>query len=1062
MPYRWLQSDWAVVPEAYQAGAALFLRGEARVESQTDACLTVWVGAEEPRRVLLYADGAAECPCGTATESTPCAHIVAALLQTRQDGTQNRMLQASEAYRGVRLMELLARSLPGSDTLRMFPVLRLWPDGRVGLGLSIGQERLYAVKHIPELLRCFIRGQVLELSPKYRYDPGEMRFSKQDEHLLTTLASYIQELSSLEIEGDDAREEIAGASSVRFEGRFALLNGAFLHGVLRELEKLPFGLLLGEEKHKQNGIATEDLPLCFTVSLEGGRLLVVAAGAETVRPLGDDPRYVLYGDRVVRLHSAQARLMPLLAQGAAQFSFPGADAQATLSELLPGLSAIGTVAASGDLKKRLVDAPFAARIYLDLQHSDVVARVEFRYGEVSLDPFARALPAEGAAEAGDSLLLRDGRRESALINFLSDAGFTVRSGSIFLHRAKDILVFCTQGVTELEKLCEVYVSQAFEKIKPRKFAGVASFRMKNGSLVFSLLENGEPVSEPGAILEAVQKRQQYVRLKSGEFLDVRDLSALSPVAQELLDAAAFDHRTEPDADERELRFGAYRAVYLVSMLRMAGGKAEATPEVENALRGLQEGGREGESFIPAKLRRKLADYQLRGSGWLLSLYEAGMGGVLADEMGLGKTVQVISALSAARRKDGPKRSLVVTPTSLLYHWLAEFKRFDDTLTVRMISGMREERRQAIEAVAAERDVDVVLTSYPLLRRDAALYSQFDFRFVVLDEAQYVKNAQSLGATAVKALRAQVRVALTGTPMENHTGELWSIFDFVLPGYLGAQSAFLRRYGGGERAQELQERIRPFLMRRLKKDALSGLPSKREESLYAAMTKEQEAVYRQLLGTLRMHVDAALQQGALPRARMQVLSVLLKLRQVCCHPRLFLSDYEGESGKLELLVQTVRNAVESKRRMLVFSQFVGMLQIIRKRLGREGIRTLYLDGSTKPEERQNLCDRFNGGEGQVFLISLKAGGTGLNLTGADLVIHYDPWWNPAAEDQATDRAHRIGQTKDVDVIRLITQDTIEEKVVGLSKRKRAIFDRVILAGETALGDLTEEDIRALFF
>ena len=252
------------------------------------------------------------------------------------------------------------------------------------------------------------------------------------------------------------------------------------------------------------------------------------------------------------------------------------------------------------------------------------------------------------------------------------------------------------------------------------------------------------------------------------------------------------------------------------------------------------------------------------------------------------------------------------------------------------------------------------------------------------------------------------------------------------------------------------------MRRLKSEVLADLPKKQEQYLYAAMPPEQEQVYNSLLFSLREHVGQALEDGSLPRARMQVLSVLLKMRQVCCHPKLFLDNYEGTSGKLELLVQTVHNAIGAGHRILIFSQFVGMLQIIKKRLGREGVQSLYLDGDTKPEVRQQLCDRFNGGEGDVFLISLKAGGTGLNLTGADLVIHYDPWWNPAAEDQATDRAHRIGQTRDVTVMKLIAQGTIEEKVTDLSKRKRAIFDRVVIAGETALSSLTEEDIRALFF
>ncbi len=697
-------------------------------------------------------------------------------------------------------------------------------------------------------------------------------------------------------------------------------------------------------------------------------------------------------------------------------------------------------------------------------NGNVEARVENHYGDTDIRPFAYGAQ-EGAAAAptleDGRLLLRDGRAETELMDFFSDAGFVVRGGRIVLRRSKDILAFCTQGVSDLAKMCEVYASNAFEKVKPRRFAAKASFRMRGGRLVFALLEEGQETPEVLPILRAVAQRLQSVRLKAGEFLDVRDMSALSPVMQELLDAAALD---DPAADDeaRELSFGAYRAAYMVSMLRMAGAKAEADEQVEDAMRALSEGGEDALTYVPQRLRRKLAPYQRRGSAWVLSLYEARMGGILADEMGLGKTVQIIAALSAAKRRDGTQKSMIVTPTSLTYHWLAELKRFDDGLVVRLIAGPREERRRAIEEMKRDESVDVIVTSYPLLRRDIALLRDIPLRFAVLDEAQSVKNAQSQGAVAAKELDAQVRIALTGTPMENHTGELWSIFDFVLPGYLGTQAAFLRRYGGGEHAEELRERIRPFLMRRLKSEVLSDLPKKREQSLYAAMTPEQERVYRQLMETLRLHVGEALKSGSLPRARMQVLSILLKLRQVCCHPRLFLPDYEGTSGKLELLVQTVKQAVASRRRMLVFSQFVGMLQIIRKRLAREGVRTLYLDGSTKPELRQELCDRFNGGEGSVFLISLKAGGTGLNLTGADLVIHYDPWWNPAVEDQATDRAHRIGQTRDVDVVRLIAQDTIEEKVTDLSKRKRAVFDRVVLAGETALESLTEEDIRSLFF
>ncbi len=1049
--------------DSYQQGEKFFRRGSvsASLSLVRDGAITYQVGSTPPQTVNLYANGTFQCSCGAQEEA--CEHAVAAVLKAREDGRLVKLQQDTELALGERMLTALGRAMPGGESVRLTAAIRLYGDGRVGLGLSVGQERLYAVKNIADLLTCYALGAPLVLSEKFTYRPTLMRFSHEDERLLAMLMNHIplkaESLRAWEDGSEEERER--GPAS---DGRFVLMSGAMLHSALRYFESHPFVLMIGDQKQPQGGIRTVELPLCFSVELTPTELSVHAEGTEALRLVTLDARYVLWDGRIAHLHSTQARVCRLLLTEGVSFRYPAREAEDTLATLLPALSTVGTVAPSPQLGARLITAPFKPKAYLDLEGGNVIARVEFHYGDTVLYPFHTFAPQESPAaptlEDG-RLLLRDGRAESELLDFFSEAGFVVRGGRIVLRRSRDILAFCTQGVAELGKICEVYASTAFEKVKPRRLNARASFHMRGGRLVFTLLEENEAMPEIVPVLQAIAQRQQYVRLKTGEFLDVRDLSALSPVVQELLDAAALDDPTL-NADTRELSFGAYRAAYMVSMLRMAGAKTDADQEVEAAMNALSESDQSMHKYVPSKLSRKLTPYQQRGSGWLMSLYDARMGGILADEMGLGKTVQIIAALSAARRRDGTQKNIIVTPTSLTYHWLAEFKRFDDSLTVRVITGPRDERRRAIEEAKATDDVDVILTSYPLLRRDIDYLKDIPLRFAVLDEAQSVKNAQSQGAVAAKELNAQVRIALTGTPMENHTGELWSIFDFVLPGYLGTQASFLRRYGGGEHAEELRERIRPFLMRRLKDEVLSDLPKKREQSLYAAMTPEQSRVYDSLMQTLRQHVGQALADGSLPRARMQVLSILLKLRQVCCHPKLFLADYEGTSGKLELLVQAVHNAIASKRRILVFSQFVGMLQMIRKRLSREGVQCLYLDGETKPEQRQELCDRFNGGEGKVFLISLKAGGTGLNLTGADLVIHYDPWWNPATEDQATDRAHRIGQTRDVDVVRLIAQGTIEEKVTDLSKRKRAIFDRVVMAGEMELSSLSEEDIRALFF
>ena len=1047
---------------AFQNGEKLYRRGLVSQPMEVENGLRYEVGGTDVQSVTFTRLGEALCTCGEAEQ--PCQHVTAALLRAESDGTLKRFQQENELALGQRMLSALNRAMPGGETVRLLAVLRLYEDGRIGLGLSAGQERLYAVKNIADLLACFVSGTELTLSPKFTYRPDSMRFSREDERFLTALMSYIPLKNESEpaLLPEGAAESDA-ASVLQCDGRFVLLTGPFLQSVMRYLENYPFQLQFGEQKQMHSGIRKKELPLCFAVSLTPTELRVSTEGTEQLRMITPDARYVLLGNTVTHLYSSQARVCRLLLGEGSSFRYPARNAEEVLSVLLPALSAVGSVVPSPELRARLVSEPLKPVAYLDLVDGNVEARMEFHYGETVVLPFALR-DGEDAAPAAQGLpdgrmLLRDGREEGLVLDLLADFGFVVHKGRIILRRSREILYFCTQGVAELSRHCTIYASQAFERVKPRRFSAKASFHMRGGRLVFSLLEDGKPAPELLPILNAIAQRQQYVRLKTGEFLDVRDMMGLAPVVQELLDAARLDEPTVPE-DTRELSFGAYRAAYMISMLRMAGADAQTDEESEKAIQTLSQPPKK--DYMPQKLQKKLSPYQRRGSDWLLSLYEARMGGILADEMGLGKTLQVIAALSAAKKKDGSQKSIVVTPTSLTYHWLAEMKRFDDGLIVRVVTGQRDERRHTIADLKKDDSVDVILTSYPLLRRDIEYYKDIPLRFAVLDEAQSVKNAQSQGALAAKELDAQVRVALTGTPMENHTGELWSIFDFILPGYLGTQAAFLRRYGSGERAEELRERIRPFLMRRLKSEVLSDLPEKHEQYLYAAMPPEQERVYQTLLATLRQHVGQALDEGSLPRARMQVLSVLLKLRQVCCHPKLFLPDYEGTSGKLELLVQTVHSAIDSGRRMLIFSQFVGMLQIIRKRLNREGVSCLYLDGSTHPEERQRLCDRFNGGDGKVFLISLKAGGTGLNLTGADLVIHYDPWWNPAAEDQATDRAHRIGQTKDVDVIKLIAQGTIEEKVTDLSQRKRAIFDRVVISGETALSSLTEEDIRALFF
>ncbi|NNE17732.1 MAG: DEAD/DEAH box helicase, partial [Myxococcales bacterium] len=468
---------------------------------------------------------------------------------------------------------------------------------------------------------------------------------------------------------------------------------------------------------------------------------------------------------------------------------------------------------------------------------------------------------------------------------------------------------------------------------------------------------------------------------------------------------------------------------------------------------------------PRTLKADLRPYQKDGFSWLVFLHELNSGGILADDMGLGKTIQTIALLLWAKSKYKRKLNLVVAPTSVVPNWDREIRKFAPGLKTVVWQGPnRSQRAPDLEKA------DVMITSYALLRRDEELLQALDLRYVILDEAQHIKNPMSQTARSAKKLSSERRLALTGTPIENRLSELWSIFDFVSPGLLGQLKTFEERIarpidrGDMETAQRLRATIKPFVMRRLKSDVAADLPDKIEQEMIVPLAEEQAKLYKQVLGQVRKSILSEVEKKGVSKAQIQILAALTRLRQVACDPRLMKlpdTDFDADdSGKLGALREIVDEAVSGGHRVLVFSQFVQMLNHIRTALDTDGVQYEYLDGSTK--DRLEKVDRLNEDTSvPVFLISLKAGGTGLNLTGADTVVHFDPWWNPAVEDQATDRAHRIGQTKNVNVYKLIAAGTVEEKILELSAKKRDLVSNVLSTEGSPLKGLTKADVENLF-
>ena len=447
-----------------------------------------------------------------------------------------------------------------------------------------------------------------------------------------------------------------------------------------------------------------------------------------------------------------------------------------------------------------------------------------------------------------------------------------------------------------------------------------------------------------------------------------------------------------------------------------------------------------------KVQAELRDYQETGVKWLSMLNKYGFGGILSDDMGLGKTLQTISFLTAHLTKS--KKVLILAPSSLIYNWSDEFAKFAPDLDVAVVYGLKNVR----DAVIAENH-QITITSYASFRQDVEEYQGLHFDYLILDEAQVMKNDQSKIAQYLRAFEVDRTYALSGTPIENHLGELWSIFQIVLPGLLPSKKAFLKMS-----AETVARYIKPFVMRRKKEEVLQELPDLIEVSYRNELADSQKTIYLALLKQMQERILHATEEE-INRSKIEILSGLMRLRQICDTPKLFMEDYNGESGKLESLSELLEQIQGGNHRVLIFSQFRGMLDIIEEELGRMGLESFKITGSTPAKDRQEMTKAFNQGERSAFLISLKAGGVGLNLTGADTVILVDLWWNPAVEAQAIGRAHRIGQERNVEVYRMITRGTIEEKIQELQETKRNLVS-TILDGAESRSSLSLEEIREI--
>lgn len=920
----------------------------------------------------------------------------------------------------------------------------LTTEFKIGLN-SMSSSNLYILKDINHFLVAYYNNVPITYSKNFTFHIKNQRLSTKDKRII----DFIEMLK--EIEGK--HKYFSGSGERVVDGKYINIPKY----LLREF----FEIVKDHRVYLNEGffyrpVETEILqqvpPLDFDLKTIKDNYILKSSGGMPV-VLGSKDDVFLYGT-IIYLPDYEFcyKINPYLKvfNEARVVTIPSLEEETVLRKLIPDLNLLSSnVTLSKAIKDKIVMGQCQFNFYFDQQEKDITLMVKVKYGDFEFNIFE---------DCNEKIIYRDSKQEVRVISTLNTLGFQETKGKFYLLMDDDyIFRFFKSEVGKLQEIGEVYYSENFKGLKSIGTKGIKG-DIKSGKYDYFQMDfkiGDIPPHETADILRAFRDNLKYYKLKSGEYLDLEELELNKFL--KLLDVVSFR-----DIDDNNIQISKNKGAFLDNYLEENGiryikGKAELK-EIRDKFKNIEK----LKFKEPMDLKGSLREYQKVGYNWFKTLDYLGFGGILGDEMGLGKTIQTITFLLSNKGS----KSLIVAPTSLIYNWISEFEKFAPSIKVAAINGLKEEREEIIKNI---QNYDVIITTYNLLKRNLEIYNGVEFDYCILDEAQNIKNPNSQNAVAAKEIKAKTRFALSGTPIENSLMELWSIFDFIMPGYLYDEKRFSVRYHkklreSPEVLEELNRLIKPFILRRRKKEVIKELPDKIEKTLMVTLEDEQKKVYRTYANHVIELIEKKVKDYEFQNSKIEILSYITKLRQLCLDPSVLMKDYIGGSGKIEALVELLNKSIDEGHRILIFSQFTSVLKNIGKRISQDGIYFSYLDGSIPSEKRMNMVKAFNEGENSVFLISLKAGGTGLNLTSADIVIHFDPWWNPAVEEQATDRAHRIGQRKVVEVIKIIAKGTIEEKILSLQEDKKKLISELMgseLSSGESFASLTEEEIFGLF-
>ncbi|MDR1027803.1 MAG: DEAD/DEAH box helicase [Clostridiales Family XIII bacterium] len=935
------------------------------------------------------------------------------------------------------------------EPLRLEPTFVCDAGEGAYLTFRVGTDRLYNVRNLGEFGRNILNKTTMTFG-KSDFRLGADRFDESSAALAKLIVDYAnagdyyyrstKEKKSIDMTG--------GAIDAFFEAYRddEILCLKELHGRRRSDDKSTLRIVRSDCKARVS-LTAKNKGICLRIADD----ILILRGLRYAYVLRENELYICSEDYA---NDCCDFLRILRGHGSVGLFFTKEDASALHGMVLNRLERYLDIVADEDAT-HVRPAELVTKVWLDITTDGAIrARMEFSYGRDSFPAFGKKFIGR------DFDLERELLAERVLKKYMDLP--SEEPGERLLTDDDRIYELLTEGLDEIHRCAEVYTSDDFEKFKIRPVFNMGVGVKVDGRLLTMNIDlGGLDIEELADVIAHYRRAKKYKRLKDGSFFPLEGNESLGTLS-ELSDA--LDLSEEQIASGR-IEMDVNRAMYVDALMKqneeLRYERDESFRSVIRRLRDVDDADFEA----PPALRTTLRNYQQTGYRWLRTLENLGFGGILADDMGLGKTVEVLALLESRRSEAGSGLSIVVCPASVVLNWESEAKRFTPGLRVCALTGMKAGR---IRAIGSFSEVDLVITSYGQLRGDIAEYRDITFDFAILDEAQFIKNQTTQNAKAVKKINARAKFALTGTPIENNLAELWSIFDFVMPGYLYGYRRFREKYetlivkkDDQKATDRLRALARPFILRRLKREVLKELPEKTESVLSAPLEGEQRKVYMAMYARTKKELAAELERVSAGQQRIMILAALTRLRQICCDPSLLYENYRGGSAKLDACMELTESCIDSGHRILLFSQFTSMLHIIERELLKRNVGYYYLDGATPKHERAESVRSFNEGDIPIFLISLKAGGTGLNLTGADIVIHYDPWWNLSVQNQATDRTHRIGQTQKVQVYKLILSETIEERIMDLQKRKAQLADKVITAGGNAFDGLSGDELIALF-